>query len=128
MSFSKKLDKNSQEPFYADVYTQQTLSTGLSEREKHKYNKITCDVPANNMSKLSVAQDKLFGSIVCTGDVHTIDKLVPRQHRSIDTHIGNSADTRISNNNNNITNNINQFSTRKRASPALDLANPMENN
>ena len=70
----------------------------------------------------------MFGSIVCKGDVHTIDNIVPRQHRSSDTCVGNSTDTSISNNNNIITNNINKFSTRKRCdSPALDLANPMEN-
>jgi len=74
----------------------------------------------------------MFGSIVRKGDVHTIDNIVPRQHRSSDTCIGTSTDTSVSNNNNNnnniITNNINKFSTRKRcASPALDLANPMEN-
>jgi hypothetical protein len=71
------------------------------------------------MSKLSVAQDEMFGSIHRTGDVHTIDKLVPSQHRSTDTCIGNSTDTRISNNNI-ITNNINEFSTKKRASSALN--------
>ena len=69
----------------------------------------------------------MFGSIVRNGDVHTIDKLVPRQHRSSNTCIGTSTDTSVSNINNIITNNINKFSTRKRASPALDLANPMEN-
>jgi hypothetical protein len=80
------------------------------------------------MSKLSVAQDEMFGSIVRKGDVQkTIDNLVSRQHRSSDTCIGNSTDTSISNNNNIITNNINKFSTKKRASPALDLTNPMEN-
>jgi hypothetical protein len=123
-----KLDKNSQGPFYAEnipEYTQQTLSTGLSKRGKHKYNKTTCDVPAHNMSKLSVAQDEMIGSIVRKRDVHTIDKLVPRQHRSSDTCIGNSNDTRISDNNNIITNNINKFSTRKRAYPTLDFANSM---
>jgi hypothetical protein len=87
------------------------LSTGLSKRGKHKSNKTTCDVPANNMSKLSVAHDEIFGSIVCTGDVHTIDKLVPRQHRSTDTCIRNSTDTSISNNDI-ITSNINKFSTK----------------
>ena len=50
-----------------------------------------------------------------------IDKLVPMQHRSTDTRIGNSTDTNISNNNI-ITNNINEFSRRKRAYPALNLA------
>ena len=72
----------------------------------------------------------MFGSIVRKGDVHTINNIVPRQHRSSDTCIGNSTDTSVSKSNNNIiiTNNINKFSTRKRcASPALDLANPMEN-
>jgi len=70
----------------------------------------------------------MFGFIVRKGDVHTIENIVPRQHRSSDTCIGTSTDTSVSNNNNIITNNINKFSTRKRcASPALDLANPMEN-
>ena len=64
------------------VYTQQSLRTGLSKRGKHKYNKTTCDVPADNISKLSVAQDEMFGSRGRAGDVHTINKLVPRQHRS----------------------------------------------
>ena len=79
------------------------------------------------MSKLSVAQDEQFGSITRDWDVHTIEKLVPSHHRPTDTHIGNSTDTSISDNNI-ITNNINKFSTRKRAYPALDLANPMVNN
>ena len=79
------------------------------------------------MSKLSVAQDEMFGSITRDGDVHTIDKLVPSQHRPTDTRIGNSTDTSISDNNI-ITNNINKFSTRKRAYPALNLTNPMVNN
>ena len=125
-----KLDKNSQGPFFAEdihQYTQQTLSTGLSKRGKHKNNKeTTCDVPADNKSKLSNAQDEMFGSSSRAGDVHTIDKIVPRQHRSTDTPISYPTDTSISNNNI-ITNNINKFSTRKRAYPALDLANPMEN-
>jgi hypothetical protein len=108
------LDKNSQGPFYAEdisEYTQQTLSTVLFKRGKHKYNKTTCDVFVHNMSKLSVAQDEMFGFIVRTGDVHTMDKLVSRQHRSTDTSIDNSTDASISNNNI-ITNNINEFSTR----------------
>jgi hypothetical protein len=79
------------------------------------------------MSKLFVAQDEMFGSIVRYGDVHTIENIVPRQHRLSNTCIGNSTDTSISNNNKIITNSINKFSTRNRASPALDLANPMEN-
>ena len=117
-----KLDKNSQEPFYAEdihVYTQQTLRTGLSKRGKHKYNKTTRDVPADNMSKLSVAQDEMFGFIHRAGDIHTIDKLVPSQHKSTDT---------LTSNINIITNNINKVSTRKRASSILDLANLMEKN
>ena len=69
----------------------------------------------------------MLGSIVRKGDVHTIDKIFPSQHRSTDTRIGNPTDTSISNNNI-ITNNINKFSTRKRAYPALDLANPKKNN
>ena len=79
--------KGSQGTFYAEdirEYTQQTLRTGISKRGKHKNNnnKATCDVPADNMSKLSVAQDEMFGSINRAGDVHTIDKLVPSQHRT----------------------------------------------
>ena len=109
-------------------YTQQTLSTGLSKRGKHKKNnKTTCDVPVDNKSKLSVAQDEVFGSSSRAGDVHTIDKIVPSQHRSTDTPIGELTDTSISINNNIITDNMNKFSTRKRANPALDLANPKEN-
>ena len=65
----------------------------------------------------------MFGSIVRKKDVHTIDNIAPRQHRSSDTCIGNSTDTCVSDNNNIITNNINKLSTRKRTSPALDLAN-----
>ena len=68
----------------------------------------------------------MFGSSSRAGDVHTIDKIVPSQHRSTDITFGNSTDTCISNDNI-ITNNINKFPTRKRAYPALDLANPMEN-
>jgi hypothetical protein len=99
----------------------------MSKRGKHNNIATTCDVPTNNMSKLSVAQDEMFCSIVRKGDDHTIDKIAPRQHRSSDTCFGNSTGTSISNNNNIITNNINKFSIRKRASPTLDLANPMEN-
>ena len=80
-----KLNTNSQGPFYDEdiyEYTQQTLRTGISKRRKHKYNKATCDVPADNMSKLSVTQDEMFGSIRHAEDVYTIDKLVPSQHRS----------------------------------------------
>ena len=83
--YNGKLDKNPQGPFFAEdirEYTQQTLRTGISKRGKHNNNKATCDVPADNMSKLSVAQDEMFGSITRAGDVHTIDKLVPSQHRS----------------------------------------------
>ena len=83
--YNGKLNTNSQGPFYDEdiyEYTQQTLRTGISEGGKHKYNKATSDVPADNMSKLSVAQDEKFGSIRRAGDVHTIDKLVPSQHRS----------------------------------------------
>jgi hypothetical protein len=79
------------------------------------------------MSKLAVAQDEMFGSIIRTGDVHTIDKLVPSQHRSTDTRIGKSTDTRISNNNI-VTNNSNKVSTRKHAFPTFDLANSMVTN
>ena len=122
--------KGSQETFYAEdirEYTQQTLRMGISKRGKHNNNKATCDVPADIMSKLSVAQDEMFGFIHRAGDVHTIYKLVPSQHRPTDTRIRNSTDTSISDNNI-ITNNINKFSTRKRAYPALDLANPMGKN
>jgi hypothetical protein len=49
------------------------------------------------------------------------------QHRSTDTRIGYSTDTRISNNNI-ITNNSNKFFTRKRGSLTLVLANPMVKN
>jgi hypothetical protein len=116
--YNGKLDKNSQGPFFAEdihQYNHQTLSTGLSKRGKHNNNKkTTCDVPADNKSKLSNAQDEMFGSISLAGDVHTIDKIVPSQHRSTNTPIGNLTDTSISNNNI-ITNNINKFSTRKRA-------------
>ena len=83
--YNGKLNTNSQGPFYDEdiyEYTQQTLRTGISKRGKHKYNKATSDVPADNMSKLSVAQDEMFGSITRADDVHTIDELVPRQHRS----------------------------------------------
>jgi hypothetical protein len=99
--YNGKLNKNSQGPFYAEEipeYTQQTLSMGLSKRGKHKYNKTTCDVNAYNMSKLSVAQDEMFGSIVRTADIHTIDKLVTRQHRLTDKSNGNHTETSISNN------------------------------
>ena len=68
----------------------------------------------------------MFGSSHRAGDVHTIDKIVPSHHRSTDTRISTSTDTRISNNNI-ITNNINEFATRNRANPALELANPLEN-
>ena len=47
--YNGELDKNSRGLFFAEdihLYTQQTLSTGLSKREKHKNNKTTCDVPA----------------------------------------------------------------------------------
>ena len=79
--------KGSQGTFYAEdirEYTQQTLRTGSPKEEStaNNNNKATCDVPADNMSKLSVAQDEMFGSIRRAGDVHTIDKLVPSQHRS----------------------------------------------
>ena len=77
--------KGSQGPFCAEdirEYTQQTLSTGISKRGKHNNNNATCDVPADNRSKLSEAHDETVGSIIRAGDVHTIDKLVPSQHRS----------------------------------------------
>ena len=115
--YNGKLDKNPQGPFFAEdihLYTQQTLSTGMSKGGKHNKYATTCDVPTNNKSKLSVAQDEMFGSIVRKGDVQTIENIVPRQHRSSDTCIGNSTDTSVSNNKNNniITNNINEFPTR----------------
>ena len=69
----------------------------------------------------------MFGSSSRTGDVHTTSKIAPSQHRSTDIIFGKSTDTCISNNNI-ITNNINKFSTRKRAYPALDLANLKEYN
>ena len=50
--------KGSQRHFYAEDirgYTQQTLRTGISKRGKHNNNNATCDVPADNMSKFSVA-------------------------------------------------------------------------
>jgi hypothetical protein len=106
----------------------QLLGMGISKGGKHNKYATTCDVPTNNKSKLCVAQDEMFGSIDRKVDVHTIDNIVPRQHRSSDTCIGNFTDTSVSNNNIIITNNINKFSTIKRcASPALDLTNPMEN-
>jgi hypothetical protein len=88
-------------PFYAEdihVYTQQTLRTGLSKRGKHKMIKTTCDVPANNKSTLSAAQDDMIGSSHCVGDVVTIKAIVPSHHRSTVTCISS---------NNIITHNIN---------------------
>ena len=96
---------------------------GLPKRGKHI--NATCDVPTDNKSKLSEAHDETVGSIIRTGDVHTIDKIVPSHHRSTDARISTSTDTRISNNNI-ITSNINELSTRNRANPALDLANLLE--
>ena len=122
--------KVSQGTFYVEnipEYTQQTLRAGISKRGQHNNNKTTCDVPADNMSKLSVAQDELFGSITRDGVVHTIDKLVPSHQKPTDTCIENSTDTSISDNNI-ITNNIIKFSTKKRAYPALHVTNPMVNN
>ena len=59
--------KGSQGPFCAEdirEYTQQTLSTGMSkQRGKHNNNNATCDVPADNRSKLSEAQDEIVGEI-----------------------------------------------------------------
>ena len=79
------------------------------------------------MSKLSEAQDELDGSITRAGDVHTFENSAPICSRQpTDTCIGNSTDTSISDNNI-ITNYINKFSTRKRAYPALDVANPKVN-
>ena len=114
--YNEKLDKNPQGPFFAENirgYTQQTLRTGISKRGKHNNNKATFDVPAaNNMSKLSEAQDELDGSIIRAGDVHTFKNSVPtRSRQPTDTWIGNSIDTSI-NDNNIIKNNIDKFSTR----------------
>ena len=58
--------KGSQVPFCAEdirEYTQQTLSTGISKRGKHNNNKATCDVPADNRSKISEAQDEIVREI-----------------------------------------------------------------
>ena len=80
------------------------------------------------MSKLSEAQDELDGSITRAGDVHTFENSAPIWSRHpTDTCIGNFTDTSFSDSNI-IKNNIDKFSTRKRAYPALDVANPMVNN
>ena len=127
--YNGKLDKNPQGPFFAEDicrYTQQTLRTGISKIWKHKYNNATCDVPTDNRSKLSEAHDETVGSIIRAGDVHPFENSAPICSRQPpDTCIG-STDTSISDNNI-ITNNINKFSTRKRAYPALDVANPKVN-
>ena len=73
------------------------------------------------MSKLSEVQDEIVGSITRDGDVHTFENSFPtRSRQPTDTSIGNSTDTSISDNNI-IKNNIDKFSTRKRAYPALDV-------
>ena len=48
--------------------------TGNFKSGKHNNNNnATCDVPADNRSKLSEAQDEIVGDITRTGDVHTFE-------------------------------------------------------
>ena len=82
--------KNSQGPFYAEeihLYTQQTLRRGLPKRgKKHD---TACDVPADNMSKLSAAQEDVIDSSLSEEDVPTNEEIVSSSLGSADnTSIG----------------------------------------
>jgi hypothetical protein len=97
----------------------------MSKRGKH--NGATCDVPANNMSKLSAAQEDVIDSSLSDEDVPTTnEEIVSNPLRSVD----NTSIDQAQNINRNIKlpkrNCANKFSNGKRAYPALDVANPME--
>ena len=81
------------------------------------------------MSLLMTSQSHQLHKMSCLvlAVVQETSTRLTNQLRATDTPIGEPTDTSISNNNI-ITNNINKFSTRKRAYPALDLANPKEYN
>ena len=117
--YNGKLDKNSQGPFYAEeihLYTQQTLKRGLPKRGKH--HKTTCDIPAINMSKLTAAQEVVVGSSLSEEDVSTNKEIVSSPLGSAD----NTSIGKAQYNKRNII-----LPNGKRAYPALDVANPMEN-
>ena len=121
------MDKNSQGPFYAEeihLYTQQTLKRGLPKRGKH--HKTTCDVPAVNTSKLSAAQEDVIDSSRGVEGAPTHEEIVSNPLRAVDN---TSIDKPQLINRNIIIpngNSGNKFSNGKRASPALDVANPKE--
>jgi hypothetical protein len=86
----------------------------------------TCDVPADNMSKLPAAQEYVIGSSLSDQDFPTNDKIVSNLLGSVD----NTSIDQAQNINRNIKipkrNCANKFSNRKRAFPALDDAILME--
>jgi hypothetical protein len=94
--------------------------------KRGKHNDTTCDVPANNMSKLSAAQKDVIDSGLSEEDVPTNKEIVSNPLRSVD----NTSIDQEQNINKNIKlpkmNCANQFPNRKRAYPALDVATPME--
>jgi hypothetical protein len=92
------------------------MRTGLPKRGKH-LESTTCDVPANNKSMLSTAQEVEIESNLSEEDVPTNEAIVSNPFRS--------ADKSISKVNNIIMNNI-KFPKRKHANPALDVANLMK--
>ena len=82
--------KNSQGLFYAEeihLYTQQTREGDYLKRGKH--HKTACDVPADNMSKLSAAQEVVIDSSLSEEDVPTNEEIVSSPLGSADnTSIG----------------------------------------
>ena len=55
---------------------------GMPKRGKH--HDTTCDVPAENMSKLPAAQEDVIDSSLSEEDVPTNEEIVSNQLRSVD--------------------------------------------
>jgi hypothetical protein len=99
-----------------------TLKIGLPKRGKQ--HNTTCDVPGNNMLKLSGTQEVVIDYSLSEKDVPTNEEIVSNTLGSV-TSIDQA---------HNINKNIklprrtcaNKFSNEKRANPALDVAAPME--
>jgi hypothetical protein len=94
--------------------------------KKGKRHDTTCDVPADNMSKLSAAQGDVIDSRLSEEDVPTSKEIVSNPLRSVNNTSINRA--QYINRNVMLPKRIcaNKFSNEKRAYPALDVANPME--
>ena len=96
----------------------------MSKRGKH--NGATCDVPANNMSKLSAAQEDVIDSSLSDEDVPTNEEIVSNPLRSVDNTSIDQAQNINRNSKLPKRNCANKFSNGKSSYPALDVANPME--